>query len=105
MATEARGVLSLLDGRRDGDRVRVFPRALTKRVGCLNLQTTMIVSGYKSTSEQRKRKNEAQATGRIADDRSGPLMNERIERDKWYVTVNCSYCGEVIPISKAPSPA
>jgi predicted RNA-binding Zn-ribbon protein involved in translation (DUF1610 family) len=30
-------------------------------------------------------------------------MNERIERDKWYVTVNCSYCGEVIPISKAPS--
>ena len=31
-------------------------------------------------------------------------MNERIERDKWYVTVNCSYCGEVIPISKASSP-
>ena len=29
---------------------------------------------------------------------------ERIEHDKWYVTVNCSFCGEIIPISKVPSP-
>jgi hypothetical protein len=34
----------------------------------------------------------------------GKAVSERIEPDKWYVTVNCSYCGEVIPISKAPSP-
>jgi hypothetical protein len=27
-----------------------------------------------------------------------------IEPDKWYVTVTCSYCGEVIPITTAPSP-
>ena len=27
-----------------------------------------------------------------------------MEPDEWYVTVNCSYCGEAIPISKAPSP-
>jgi hypothetical protein len=32
------------------------------------------------------------------------MVNDRIEPDKWYVTVNCSYCGEVIPISKVPSP-
>ena len=34
----------------------------------------------------------------------GLLVNERIEPDKWYVTVNCSYCGEAIAITKAPPP-
>src|SRR5215471_15813587 len=35
---------------------------------------------------------------------SGQAVNEPIEPDKWYVTVNCSYCGAIIPISTAPAP-
>jgi hypothetical protein len=31
-------------------------------------------------------------------------MAERVSQEKWYSTVNCSYCGEIIPISEAPSP-
>jgi hypothetical protein len=31
-------------------------------------------------------------------------MAERVAREKWYITVNCSYCGEIIPISETPPP-
>ena len=31
-------------------------------------------------------------------------MAERVSQEKWYITVNCSYCGEIIPISETPSP-
>jgi hypothetical protein len=31
-------------------------------------------------------------------------MTERVAKERWYLTVNCSYCGEIIPIQKVPSP-
>jgi hypothetical protein len=30
-------------------------------------------------------------------------MNKSIEHGKWFLTVNCAYCGETIRITEAPS--
>ena len=31
-------------------------------------------------------------------------MAERVAKETWYLTVNCSYCGEMISVVRAPSP-